>query len=42
MRSDLEVSHELDLPGLRTWPLTNYPHLVFYIERPDPIGVWRV
>ena len=35
-------SHELDLPGLRSWPLTRYPHLVFYIERSDHIDVWRV
>jgi toxin ParE1/3/4 len=35
-------AHELDLPGLRFWPLTRYPHLVFYIERSDHIDVWRV
>jgi len=35
-------AHELDLPGLRSWPLTRYPHLVFYIERSDHIDVWRV
>ena len=35
-------AHELNLPGLRTWPLTRYPHLVFYVERPDHIDVWRV
>ena len=34
--------HELDLPGLRAWALSPYPHLVFYIERPDHIDVWRV
>jgi len=22
-------AHELNLPGLRSWPLTHYPHLVF-------------
>ena len=33
---------ELNLPGLRTWPLTHYPHLVFYVERPNHIDVWRV
>ena len=27
-------AHELNLPGLRAWPLTRYPHLVFYVERP--------
>lgn len=35
-------AHELNLPGLRAWPLTRYPHLVLYIERPDHIDVWRV
>ena len=35
-------AHELSLPGLRTWPLTRYPHLVFYVEHPDHIDVWRV
>ena len=35
-------AHELDLPGLRFWPLARYPHLVFYVERPQHIDVWRV
>lgn len=35
-------AHDLDLPGLRSWPLTRYPHLVFYMECPDHIDVWRV
>lgn len=34
--------HELDLPGLRAWALSPYPYLVFYIEPPDHIDVWRV
>lgn len=34
--------HELALPGLRSWPLTRYPHLIFYIERDDQVDVWRV
>lgn len=33
---------ELDLPGLRSWPLRHYPHLIFYRERDDHIDVWRV
>ena len=33
---------ELNLPGLRFWPLKKYPHLVFYLERADHIDVWRV
>lgn len=35
-------AHELNLPGLRAWPLTRYPHLVFYVEHSDHIDVWRV
>jgi toxin ParE1/3/4 len=35
-------AHELDLPGLRSWPLRRYPYLVFYVERGDHVDVWRV
>ena len=35
-------AHELNLPGLRFWPLTRYPHRGFYVEQPDHIDVWRV
>jgi len=35
-------AHELNLPGLRAWPLTRYPYLVFYVERLDHVDVWRV
>ena len=35
-------AHELNLPGLRYWPLKHYSHLVFYVERSDHIDVWRV
>ena len=35
-------AHELNLPGLRFWPLARYPYLVFYVERPQHIDVWRV
>lgn len=35
-------AHELNLPGLRAWPMTRYPYLVFYLERADRIDVWRV
>lgn len=33
---------ELDLPGLRFWPLKRFPYLVFYVERKDHVDVWRV
>lgn len=35
-------AHELNLPGLRSWPLTRYPYLVFYVENTDQVDVWRV
>ena len=35
-------AHELDLPGLRCWPLRRYPYLIFYVERDDHVDVWRV
>lgn len=33
---------ELDLPGLRCWPLKRYPYLIFFVERDDHIDVWRI
>ena len=38
----LRYAHELNLPGLRFWPLTRYPYLVFFVEHSDHIDVWRV
>lgn len=35
-------AHELNLPGLRFWPLQRYPHLIFYVERSDYVDVWRI
>jgi toxin ParE1/3/4 len=35
-------AHALNIPGLRSWPLTRYPHLVFFVEHEDHIAVWRV
>jgi len=35
-------AYELNLPGVRAWPLPRYPYIVFYLERPDHIDVWRV
>jgi len=35
-------AHELNLPGLRSWPLRRFPYLVFYREGADNIDVWRV
>jgi toxin ParE1/3/4 len=35
-------AHELNLPGLRCWPLKRHPYLAFYIERDDHVDVWRI
>lgn len=35
-------AHELNLPGLRAWPLSGYPYLVLYVERADHVDVWRI
>jgi toxin ParE1/3/4 len=38
----VRYAHELQLPGLRSWPLKRYPYLVFYMEHEDRVDVWRV
>lgn len=35
-------AYELDIPGLRTWPLRRFPYLIFYLELDDRVDVWRV
>ncbi len=35
-------AHELNMAGLRSWPLGRFPFLVFYFEHDDRIDVWRV
>ena len=35
-------AHELGVAELRSWPLTRFPYLVFYMERTSHIDVWRV
>ncbi|HEY8055474.1 MAG TPA: type II toxin-antitoxin system RelE/ParE family toxin [Terriglobales bacterium] len=32
----------LDLPDLRAWPVGGSGFLIFYLERPDHLDVWRV
>lgn len=38
----LRYSYELDVAGLRSWPLTKFPYLVFYVDGPDHLDIWRV
>ena len=35
-------AHELNLPGLRFWSLKRFSYLVFYMEGPEVVDVWRV
>jgi toxin ParE1/3/4 len=35
-------AHELNLPGLRSWPLSAFPYLVFYVAQDTYVDVWRV
>jgi toxin ParE1/3/4 len=35
-------AYELELPGLRTWPLRRFPYLIFYVAMEDHVDVWRV
>lgn len=35
-------AHELDLAGLRTVAVRGFPQLVFYVEMPSHVEVWRV
>ena len=35
-------SHELGIPELRSWPLDRFPYVVFYVDRPSAIDVWRI
>lgn len=34
--------HELNLPGLRSWPVRSFPYLVFYMTARGQVDVWRV
>ncbi|MBN9218799.1 MAG: type II toxin-antitoxin system RelE/ParE family toxin [Mesorhizobium sp.] len=38
----LRFAYEIGLPGLRNVQLKRYPYLIFYLEQPDHIDVWRV
>ena len=35
-------AHELNIPGIRFWPIQSYPYLIFYMDRSDCVDVWRV
>lgn len=35
-------AHEFDIAELRAWRVEAFPYLVFYVEQPDQVDVWRV
>lgn len=38
----LRYAAELNIPGLRFWPLKRFPYLIFYVEREDQLDVLLV
>jgi len=38
----LRVAYELMLPGVRAWPVSDFPYVLFYLDTPDHVDVWRV
>lgn len=39
---NLRYGYELDIPGLRAWPVARFDYAVFYVEAADVIDVWRL
>lgn len=37
-----EWASDLQLPGLRHWPLQRFPYLLFYVAHGDEVRVWRL
>jgi toxin ParE1/3/4 len=38
----LKYAYELNLPGLRSWPVKRYPYIIFYVDLPAHIEIWRI
>lgn len=38
----LRYAYELELPGLRAWPVRGFPWLIFYIDTARQVDVWRL
>lgn len=38
----LRYSYDLDIPGLRAFPIRRFDHAVFYVEDDDVVDVWRI
>lgn len=35
-------AYELNIPNLKTWALTDFPYIIFYIEKAQYIHIYRV
>lgn len=42
LTGSLQFSYELEIPELRSWPLENFPYIVFYLPDADRLDIWRV
>ena len=38
----LKYAYELNLPGLRSWQVKKYPYIIFYVDLPAHIEIWRI
>lgn len=38
----LRYSYDLDIPGLRAFPIKRFDHAVFYVDADDVVDVWRI
>lgn len=36
------IAERNGLPGLRGWPVSGFPYLICYFDRPDHVDVWRI
>ena len=35
-------AHEVGIPELRSWSLQHFPYVVFYVDGPSAVDIWRV
>lgn len=42
LSGSLRFAYELEVPGLRSWPLRRFPYLLFYVDVDTHVDVWRI
>lgn len=42
LSGSLRFGYELEIPDLRSWPLTKFPYLIFYLPDDDHLDIWRI